>query len=164
MASTKVLDQPRPALVAMSFQDIVRIFCIGLVIGIVIYAVHVALDRYVFTPALCEQATGTLERCENKEVYAATIATLLAAVGGLFALVRLRIYRPLLVVIFATASLWGVIGLTSSLAWWLSALAVALIFGIAYASFAWLARIRNFYIALGLSIVLLVAVRLVFMA
>ncbi len=164
MASTKVLEQPRPALVAMTRQEIIRIFFIGLVVGIVTYAIYIALDRYVFTPALCEQATGTLERCETKEVYGAAIAMLLTAFGGLFAMVRSRVYRPLLIVIFATASLWGVVGLISSLDWWVSALIIALIFGVAYAAFAWLARIRSFYIALGLSIISLVAVRLVLMS
>lgn len=164
MASTKVLEQARPVLVSLSRQDFLRIFGIGVIVGIVVCALYVMLDRYVFTPALCENATGTLERCENKESYAATIAMLLVALGGLVSVVRMRVYRPLLVVLFVTASLWGIPELAVSLPWWLATLITVLLFGIAYVTFAWLARIRNFYITLLLSVALLVAVRLVLMS
>lgn len=160
MASAKVLEQPRPTVTAMSRQDLARVFLTGLVVGVAIYALYIVLNRYVYTPTLCGEV-GLLERCDNKESYAATMAMLLGGLGGLFAMVKLRVYRPLLIVILVSIALWGILELTTSLSWWMSALAVTMIVAAAYAAFAWLARIRSFYLAVGLSALLVVVVRLI---
>lgn len=163
MASAKVLQQPRPTVSTMSNRDLVRVFLIGLVLGISTYVIFVALDRYVFTPTLCGE-TGLLERCDNKESYGATMAMLIGGFGGLFSMVRLQVYRPLLVVILVTISLWGVMEVATSLPWWASTLAFTIIVASAYAAFAWLVRIRNLYLAVGLSALLMLVVRFILSA
>ena len=164
MATKKMIEQTQPAIMTTTRADMWRVFVTGLVIGIALYALYIVLDRYVFTPVLCGETGGLAGRCEDKETYASVVSMLIAAVGGLFAMLRQRVYRPLFVVIFVTIALWGVLAVTTSLAWWLAALVLAVIVALGYTAFAWLALVRNFYIALGLSVVLLIVVRLVLVA
>lgn len=163
MASAKVIEQPRPTVVAMSHRDLARVFITGLIIGLVIYGLYIALNRYVFAPTLCAE-TGLLERCDNRDSYAATMAMLIGGFGGLFAMVKLRVYRPLLVAILATLTLWGMLELATTLSWWLTALTVAVIVAFAYTAFAWIVTVRNLYVALGLAGVLILAVQFILTA
>jgi len=163
MASAKVLEQPRPTVSTMSRQDLARVFLAGLAIGISVYVLYILMDRYIFTPTLCGEF-GLLERCDNKESYGATMAMLIGGFGGLFSMVKLRTYRPLLVVVLATISLWGVLEVATSFPWWASALVLTVIVASAYTAFAWLVRIRSLYLAIGISAILVLAVRFVLSA
>lgn len=160
MATAKVLEQPRPAALLMSFKDLLRILGVGALIGLVTYALYVVLDQYVFTPALCGTGVGFPERCESKEYFASTLAMILGAMGGLFTLVQQRVYRPLLVVIASSFTLWNVLTLEGNIPWWGFTLLIAAIFALAYGAFAWIVQIRNLYIALGVSVILFVVIRL----
>ncbi|HEY1085511.1 MAG TPA: hypothetical protein VGE34_02165 [Candidatus Saccharimonadales bacterium] len=160
MATAKVLEQPRPVVMAMPLRDLLRLIATGALIGLVTYALYVVLDRYVFTPALCGNGVGFPERCGSKEYFASTLAMLLGAMCGIFVFVQQRVYRPLLVIILATLALWNIFTVGSAATWWLFALIVLVIFALTYAAFAWIVQIRNLYVALGISVLLLVVVRL----
>lgn len=79
-------------------------------------------------------------------------------------LARLRVYRPLLVVLAATIALWGMHGIVASTAWYWVVAIFAVLFGLSYALFAWIARIRNFVMALVVTIVVVVVVRFLLVA
>jgi hypothetical protein len=160
MASTKVIEQPRPMAIVMSYKDLLRVIASGLVIGLITYALYVALDRYVFTPALCGNVSDLAGRCQDKETFASSLAMVGGAIVGLFAMVQAKVYRPLLVVLFATISLWGVPMLLVDLPWWVFTAALSFIFALAYAAFAWIVQVRNLYVAVGAGIVFLVVLRL----
>ena len=88
-------------------------------------------------------------------------ATILMAIAALLALVRFRIFRPMLVVLAATLSLWGLTELTHPLAWYWALIASAALYALAYGVFVWLVRVRVFWVALVLTILLIMAVRAV---
>lgn len=162
MATPKVVEQSRPKVVTMSFGDLFKIALAGLVIGLVTVTAYVVLDKYVFTPALCgDEAVAAAGRCENKLAFASALAMILSALGGLFAMVQLRVFRPLLVVLLVLVGLWDILLLVNDLAWWQMALAAGLIFAVCYAAFSWLVQIRNFFLALGLGTVIVVLLRLI---
>jgi uncharacterized membrane protein len=81
----------------------------------------------------------------------------------LFGLIRLRVYRPLLVVLASAVSLWGIAGMAWGLTWYLGALVAAVMYLLAYGLYAWVARTRMFLIALAVTVVLVVVVRLALM-
>ena len=164
MATTKVKEQPRPQVLMMPWRDVIRVALAGVVIGLVTAALYVVLDKYVFTPALCGEATAAAGRCGNKLYFASALAMILSALGGLFAMVQLRVFRPLLVVLLVTIGLWNVVLLIDGLVWWQMALAAGLLFAVAYAAFAWLVQLRNFFLALGLGAVVVVLLRLIIMS
>lgn len=168
MANTKpkpVDDMPTTMPRLMTWRDAVNTLIVGAVIGLAALAVYFLLDKYVFTPGLCaNQMDIDPARCENKEYFASTLAMIVAGLGGLFALVQQRVFRPLLVVLLVTVGLWDVLPLIAGAEWWVSTLLSGLVFAIAYLAFAWLVQLRNFYLALGVSVLVIVVMRLILMS
>lgn len=145
----------------MNPNELLRIALAGAVIGVIAIALYALIDTYVFTPALCQNAAAEVNRCANKPAFTDALTMILAAIIGLFAMVQLRVYRPLLVVIVATVGIWGILStLSSGLVWWGAALGSALVFALTYALFAWLVQLRHFLLALCVSVVVVIAVRL----
>ena len=160
MASTTLIEQPRPAIFMMSYSDLARILGASFVIGLVSYALFVALERYVFSPMLCDGANVIVSRCSDRAQYAGVVSMILCAVLGLFATVYLRVYRPLLVVILVSVSLWGILTVAGQASWWMQTILVSLSFMFAYGIFSWIVQIRNFYFAIVSGIVLTILFRL----
>ncbi len=145
----------------MNPTDLLKIALVGAAVGIIAVALYALIDAYVFTPALCQNTAAEVNRCANKPAFTDALTMILAAIIGLFAMVQLRVYRPLLVVILATVGIWGVLSTVSSgLAWWGAALGSALVFALTYALFAWLVQLRHFLLALCVSVVVVIVVRL----
>jgi hypothetical protein len=65
-----------------------------------------------------------------------------------------------LIVIAATIALWGINTLTASMAWYFALPVIMIMFGLVYGLFAWIARIRSFILAIVVTVVLVVIVRL----
>ncbi len=144
--------------------DMMRIFFAGMSVGVLSFIIFLLLKHYVFMPMLCgNEVLGNL-RCQNVDNLANGFAMVLGAIGGLVALVQLRVLRPLLVVLCASVGIWNCLLLGAGLVWWQGALAMVLLFGLAYAAFAWLLQLRSFVVALILGLVLVVVLRLVLMA
>jgi hypothetical protein len=96
----------------------------------------------------------------NSNNAAGDIATILTATAGVVIMLNLRMPRPLLVVVAAAVSLWGLTRLTSGLddletvAW------SALLYGLAYFAFFWLNRYKRTIPVLMAIIAIVIIVRL----
>ena len=148
-----------PLLIAMNYQKLLYIVVVGLITGAAIWGLTLLLDVYIYKALLC--ANESAQQCMASTRYATTTATILGAAVGLFGLVRLQVFRPLLVVAAAVVALWGLLAVVSPLAWYVTLSMVMALYGVAFALFAWLVRLRHFLIALICVIVLIVVVRLV---
>lgn len=148
--------------ITMSGRQLVQVGIIGLAVGLLTWGLSYLLGMYVFKAVFCPSA-GAM-RCVAATQYGEATAAILAAGVGLFALVRLQIFRPLLVVIACTVSLWGMIGMLVILPNFTVLAACIILYGLAYAAFAWLARIRVFLVAVIFTVILLVLVRLILTA
>lgn len=158
---TPMTQAPVSSLIPMSSRELVATLVGGAVIGIVVMALYLLLNHFVFMAVLCRpQAPAD---CSQAPTYAMIVAQVIGVIAGIGMLVRLRVYRPLLVVLATLASLWTLQALIASLAWYLAIPAAAVLFGLSYGLFAWIARIRSFILALVLTVVLVVAVRIAFM-
>lgn len=148
----------------ISWRELGKVIAAGIVVGLVTLALYYILDKYVFTPGLCNDLNAGTGRCENKLTFASGFAMAIGGLAGLFAMVQLRIFRPLLVVLLVVVGLWNVLLVSSGLPWLLHALLVAVIFGVAYAVFAWLVQLRSLLLSVVLSVVLVVLMRLILMS
>ena len=149
-----VIESP---FVTMTFRELIVTALWGVAVGLVTAFVYIMLYKFVFSAVLCRpQSTGSCDQAPN---YAATVAAVISLVAGVAALARLRIYRPLLVVIAVLVSLWGLQTDVIGMPWYWAVLATAALFGLAYALYAWLARIRNFILAVVVIVVVVVLVR-----
>jgi len=141
--------------------ELVRTLLAGVGVGVVVSLLVYLLEQFVFAPLLCGQnGSGS---CVNVTAYSSAVAMLVGALAGLVSMTTLQVYRPLLIVLAATISLWGYYTLVVGMTWYWMLLVAAILFGLAYALFAWLARIRSFIVALVIVIVMVVLVRLMYL-
>ena len=161
MATRKVAEQVQPGALLMNWRDILKIGVAGAVIGLLTMALYVLFDKYVFSPTLCSDINLGSGRCENKLAFSSSVALVIGALPILFFFVQQRVYRPLLVILLSVVTLWNIPLLLGELAMLPAILLSVLIFALTYLLFAWLAQIRNFPIALIVTIITVIVVRIV---
>lgn len=150
-----------PLFAALSTVQFIQVVVIGIAVGAFSWIFAEVLGMYVLKPAAC---AGDAFVCAASSQPAVIVGSLGAALIGLFGLVKLQIFRPLLIVIAATLSLWAVVGELTALAWYWSLGATMLLNAIAYAAFMWIVRIRIFWLVLLLVVALVVVLRLIITA
>lgn len=143
----------------MSQRQFANVLFAGLGIGIAMWLLQLILSKYVYGPIMChDSAQATCSAVDN---YANISAAFLATAAGLVALVRLRVYRPLLVAIAALIAMWGLSAITSGMTWPAALATFAVLNAVTYGLFTWLARIRSFLLSVILIVIALVLIRLV---
>ena len=151
-ADTRVLPY-----IGMARREFIGVIITGIAVGVAVGVLYMLLNKFVFGAVLCRaQSTGDCSQAPN---YAMIVALLIGGIGGVANLARLRAYRPLLTAIATTVVFWGVHTLVGGLAWYWILLDLAVLFALAYAAFSWAARIRNFILALVVTVVLVVLAR-----
>ena len=149
-------------LVGMPSRDFISTLLCGVGVGLIVALLAFLMNKFVFGAVLCRPQSMT--ECAQAPNYAMIVAMVIGAIAGVVSLARLRVYRPLLIVLAATVALWGLNGLVSGLAWYWALLVFALLFGLAYGLFAWISRVRSFVLALVITIVMVVIIRWVMVA
>ena len=149
-----------PSVVPTYSRDFVTTLVAGALIGVVVAAAYYLLNTFVFSAVLCRNTVNAAADCTSAPVYSMTIALVISVFVGLLALVQARIYRPLLIVLATAVAFWGMQSLLGHMAWYWGLLLTAGLFAVAYLAFAWLARIRSFGIAVIVSVIVVVLVRL----
>jgi len=150
-------EDARQLFTPLDASKLVAVALLGAVIGLLVWGLSLVIERYILTPVLC-QGTQVLQ-CASVSQYAESAASIIGAGVGLFFLVRLQIFRPLLVVVAVTACLWGIIGQAALLPWYGIGLTAVLLYAAAYALFTWIARVRSFAMVVIVYVVLVAAVR-----
>ena len=158
MANTTVQNNTAVPFIDMDKKQFINVLLTGLIVGVVTWVLRVVLEKYVFGPIMCnEEVAGS---CRQAVSYTNVSATILGAAAGLVILVRLRVYRPLLVALAACIALFGLYTVTDTMMWALGLVLFAVLHGITYGLFTWLTRIRLFVICLIAIIVAVVLIRL----
>lgn len=147
-------------IVPMYGREVLVVLLSGFLIGMVIAIGYYLLARFVFGAVMCREGAAT--NCNDAPNYAMTVAMIIGGLAGLITLAQARVYRPLLVVLAATISLWGFQVLIGSMPWYWGLLIVGALFGLTYTLFAWIVRLRSFVVAVILAVLLVVAMRFVF--
>jgi hypothetical protein len=132
---------------------------LGVGLGVVFWVLMALLDRYVMRQFVCDSVTVA---CSAASTAAGNIATILVAAGGLFAAIRIQMFRPLIVVIAVALALWGMGGWVSGLAWWEQLGWAALLYGIAYLLFSWITNFTRTVWVLIVAAVVVVVARVIF--
>lgn len=147
-------------LIDMRIDVVVRIALLGLGIGVVAWALTAGLNTFAVRPISCDNQTlKTI--CDDSEAFSGNIALILTGIAGILGLVRMGVYRPMLIAIAVGACLWGLGGWLASVVWYEAMGWTALIYMIAYTAFAWLVRPRNLIIVLISLIVVIATSRVV---
>lgn len=143
-------------LIELHPNQLIQVAILGAVVGIVVWLLSLFIGQLVLAPMMCGNGSAD---CGATSVGGA-IATILAGLVGLMGLVRLSVYRPLLIVLAALVSLWGLSNWVSGLAWFEALSWSVLLYGFAYATFAWLVRPRPFIPVVIIVVLLVLLVRI----
>ena len=153
-------SEPRVSpLVPMSVAELLRAIACGVAGGLVAALRYMLMNKFVFGAVLCRAQSPA--SCSQAPNYAMIVAIVVASIAGVATLVRMRIYRPLLVVLGAAVSLWGLHTALAGVAWYWAVIAAIVLSALAYGLFAWLARIRSFILSLVVVVVAVIIVRFV---
>lgn len=157
MAKARQEEGPLP-IIPMTNTDLMGILLVGALMGLVLWGIGLLFNQYVFEVYFCEDAITS--SCSNSQNYSATIASLIGGIAALVGLIRLRVYRPLLVLLASIISLWGILQTSWELDLFTGMLMVTALYALAFGVYSWVARVREFWIAIAAIIVIVVAVRL----
>lgn len=148
------------ATVVPAASSLPAVLGVGAFVGFFGWALTVAINSWVLNPVFCRSA-DTAAACSSAGLTAWIIAHIIISVIGLFMLIRANVFRPLLVVLAALATLW-IIGLWFiPSVWWVGLIWETVLFALAYALYTWIASAKNFIFSLVAIIVLVIVFRLI---
>lgn len=136
---------------------------IGAGVGVLTWILSFLLTNYVVGPVVCHLGTSLIG-CGEAGYVAGIISLILIAIVALVLTVRERLYRPLFVVLASTLVLWGIGGSWLVGRGYLGFLLTVLVSALVYATMTWLSTVRNFWVALASTIVIVILFRLVIMS
>lgn len=136
---------------------------IGAGAGVLTWILSFLLANYVVGPVACRLGTSLIG-CSEATYVAGIISLIIIGVVALILTVRERLYRPLFVVLGATLVLWGIGGSWLVGGGYLGFLLTVLVSALVYATMTWLSTVRNFWVALGVTILVVLLFRLIVMS
>lgn len=122
-------------------QSFLRIFALLIVSGAMVWVLALAFDKLMIGPVFCSNVDN-VSICANSTIIASYVALVLTGILLVPLLAVFGVKRPLLVVVAATISLWG-ITLWANGSWILSMLWVLAATVLVYLALIWLNRIRG---------------------
>lgn len=153
------VTESKPAIIDQDIRSSARLAVVGAIVGILVWGVTFLLERFVLRGLFCADTDS--QACTNVVTYSGNIAAVIVAVIGVIGLVRMNVYRPLLIALGAAISLWGLaawvqgVGLIEQIAWTVG------LYALFYSLYAWIARIRSVPVVLIVFVMAVVASRLV---
>lgn len=158
MVQMKV-EQVETAVVTQSWRRILPTLITGAIAGVVTWLATFLLSEYVIGPIAC-RVGSSLIGCSDNIAVSSDIALIIGGVVALGLMVRQRVLRPLLVVLAAVVSLWGLGVWLGDEAWYLSLILSVVLSALIYTVFAWFSELRRFWVALAMTAVLVLVFRL----
>jgi hypothetical protein len=154
---TSSVEQP-PAYIPADRGEIIGVILTGALVGIAIGLLTEAIARWFIEPVFC-RSTDSFAICANGGNVAFYAATVIVTILSVIALVRIGVFRPLLVAVASAASLWGIKSYIDDFPWYEYGLWLALLFALTYLMFYWLLRARSFVLSLIIALIGVVAIR-----
>ncbi|HSX28605.1 MAG TPA: hypothetical protein VLF60_04115 [Candidatus Saccharimonadales bacterium] len=165
-SNDQLIDEldPIPYIYRFSYIELLRVALTGAILGLLVPLVASPISRFIIEPFFC-RSENSFSFCAQGGALAFGISLIILSVGSLLVLASLRTYQPLINVLAPLATLWGLDQYVETISgshkpqFWLIS---ALLFGLAYALFYLLLRIRYFIASLVLIVLVVVVVRLQF--
>jgi hypothetical protein len=143
----------------MNAHELVPIAGIGAASGLISILIYFLLVSVVVPGLFCQDPATSV--CASAPTTMNGIALIIGGGSGLYGLIRLRVFRPLLVVLATILAIGGIAQPLSSVPWYWAILSTMLLTMAAYALFSWVAQLRSFIVAALLTVVLTIVTHLV---
>lgn len=151
---------PAPlAYVPASRNEVIKVITLGVIVGLLVPGLSTLVANYFIAPIFCN-SPDTFSVCASGGIIANHIAAVVLGVVAFIVLTQWAVYRALVLVIAVTLAMWGLKKYADPLtsgSWIEYYLFSGLLYGLAYALFYWLLRVRNFVVSI-IAVVVAVAV------
>ena len=148
------------AIIARTWRSWLQTIAIGAGTGLAAWVFTAVISRYVIEPLACG-ATLNAAVCSDATGMAGNIATIIVTTIAVIVMVRLRVIRPIIIAVASAALLWGLAAWAEGL-FWLEIIAWSIgLYAIAYGLFSWIARSTVLWLAIVLSILIVLSIRLI---
>ena len=136
-----------------------RTVLIGAGLGVVFWILTLLLNNYVIEPLACRDI-ATANACLTTYNLSGNIAAIMTGAVGLLVMVRMGVFRPIILALATVALLWDLAALSAGL-FWLESLAWSIIlYAASYGLFAWIARYSRLWVAVVLSVLIILIIRI----
>lgn len=152
--------EPQPKIADIRPLTMAYVALTGLILGFIAWGLTALISNYVIDPLFCRPDSANFSVCAQGGSLASNISAVFVAGFGLLALVRLGVFRPLLVALASAITLWGIGTWTGGMEWYVAVLWSGVLYALAYATYTWLSQIRSFVVALIAIIVVIAAARI----
>jgi len=136
-----------------------RTIALGAALGLIFWIFTVLIGRYVVEPLVCKDLVDAAV-CVDAVPVAGKIATILVAVLGVIAMVRVGIARPIIIAVATAALLWNLAGWTQGLFWLESIVWSVLLYALCFALFAWITRHVTLWVTIVVSLLIVLIIRI----
>ena len=154
---TDYVVEAKPTIIEQSRNTIFKIAGIGFLAGLLTYALAWLMQHYILKDLICNGDAN----CSDGVMFSGNIASIVISIFAVLLLVKVGSYRPLLIVIAAVVSLWGLSTWLQPLSDVESAIWYAIAFALTYVTFAWIARIRNVPVMVIATVVVVLLLRII---
>lgn len=127
---------------SLSFGTFLKMILVGAVTGILTWGLALAIDKLMLEPIFCGETSSNVSICAHSTTLGNYVAMILVGIMTVPMLIISGIRRPLLVVIAAIASLWGV-AVWAGGSWVTSVIGATAAYAAVYAATIWINRIRG---------------------
>lgn len=156
MAKVIIENTPDSQLVWRSWAQVIGI---GAAVGIIYWLVALLIGRFIIEPLTCRDVVEAAA-CTEASVLAGKISTVLIAIVAIFGMVRVGVARPLIIAVAAAILLWELSASTLGMFWLESLGWSVLLYALAYALFGWIARASSVVVAIVVTLVVVVGLRI----
>jgi hypothetical protein len=111
----------------------------GLVMGILYVGLAAAIQQYVIEPVYCQRVIN-VAICTNSQSVSGNIASIIVAVLSLVLLVRLRVFRPIVIIVASMVLLWGLSTWTAGLGIAEVLISSAILYALTFILVSWICR------------------------
>lgn len=138
---------------------LIRAGSVGAGAGLLTWLLMLLIRNLLIEPLFCRSA-DSFGICAQGGDVAWTLALVVVSILAVFSLVRVGVYRPLMVVLAVFAAFFGLAPWLAPLEWYWAVLWHIVLFSLGYALFAWLATIERFVISLAVTLIGVLLIRL----
>ena len=117
-------------LIELQPQQLIQIAFLGAIVGIASWILTMLIRQVIIVPLFCGDPSNAV--CVGATDIAGTFATILAGVVGLMGLVRIGVFRPLLIVIVLVLCLWGLSRWVGGMPWYTALAWSVILYGLLY--------------------------------
>ena len=154
MAKTIIEDDQ---LSRYSLRSWAKVVGFGALTGVVFWLIAALISSLVVEPLSCRQLVDAAA-CVNATPTAGRVATILVAALAIAGMVRLGVFRPIIIAVATACLLWPLSSYTLGLSWFESLLWSVLLYALLYALFGWIARASSSIFAIVASFVIVIIV------